>query len=82
MTLYTNTGRGFESNYVAGIDGMPRLYIRASGTTPEEATAAFSDPLETEVLRFGDQEFHGYTELVAVVPEGQQIRIVLRRPET
>nr|DAP32381.1 MAG TPA: hypothetical protein [Caudoviricetes sp.] len=43
-------------------------------------TAIFSNSQETMQLSFGNEHAVGYTEMVSIMPAGDEIRVLLRRP--
>lgn len=76
----TYSGKQFICDYFSVIPIPPRMYIRISGTGIEQIASVFSDPEETCKITYGDVVIDGYTQLVAIIPEGNIIRVVLTTP--
>lgn len=73
----TATGKEFECNDFSMIDTPARAYIRISNTPLATVAAVFGDRKETAQLRHGKHHLVNYTRLVAIVPEGSVVRVVL-----
>ena len=76
--LITATGKEFEVNYLATIPYPEQAYIRIAAPIATVAEV-FSDPEETVDLYCGENHLHGYTALVAIIPEADVVRICLRK---
>lgn len=77
--LKTATGKEFDCEYFNPSPVLGRTYIRVLNTPIENVAMVFSDPKETEQLWCEGEYVAQYTKLVAIVPEGNAIRIVLRK---
>lgn len=77
--LITATGRNISCDYFNPNQPIPQVDIQISGLSVTEAAAIFSDRHETEQLWYGNQYLAHYTQLVAIIPDGKSIRIVLRK---
>lgn len=73
----TNSGKKFNCDYFSVIPVPPRMYIRISDAQIEQIASVFSDPAETCKITYGDSVVNGYTQLVAILPEGSVVRVVL-----
>ena len=77
--MKTATGKTFESDYLAVIPNPAQAYIRICGVTLVEAAAVFGNRNETIRLWHGNTYLAMYTKLVALVPEGDAVKIVLAK---
>ena len=77
--IKTATGREFDCVYFNPSPSLGRIYIRVVNTTISNAAMVFSDPKETAQLWCEGEYVAQYTKLVSIVPEGNAIRIVLRK---
>lgn len=73
----TGTGKTFGCDYFNPFPQAAQVNIRILGTPMREVVAVFSDPKETGTLICGQQVVRNYTKVIAVVPEGNAIRVVL-----
>lgn len=74
----TRTGKEFETDYYATIPFPAQAYIRIFEPLATVATV-FSNPEETGQLWCGDHYLAGYTHLVAIIPEGDAIKVCLAK---
>ena len=75
--LTTATGRKISCDYFNPNQPIPQVDIQISGISVSEAASIFSDRRETEQLWYGKQYLAHYTRLVAIIPSGKSVRIVL-----
>ena len=73
----TATGKTYQTDYFNPCPPVSRLNIRVLGTQIAEIASVFSDPEETNHITSGEMSADGYTRLIAIMPEGNAIRIVL-----
>lgn len=78
--LATATGKTYQCNYFNTGGGGNRLSVQLVGVDIPAVAAVFCDSRETMQLSRGVQHAVGYTSLVAIMPEGNDVRIILRRP--
>jgi len=78
-TVKTATGKTFNSDYIAMIPYPARAYIRVCGMTLAQAAEVFGNPEETIQMWHGEHYLALYTKLVALVPEGNAIKVVLAK---
>lgn len=75
--LTTATGRVFDCDYFNPFPPVGQINLRVLAAPLTTVAAVFSNPLETVQLWCGEQYAAQYTKLVAIVPEGNAIRVVL-----
>lgn len=79
--LKTATGKEFDCDYFNPFPPVGQTNLRVLNTPLTTVASVFSDPNETVQLYCGDgdgmQYASQYTRLVAIVPEGNAVRIVL-----
>lgn len=73
----TATGKQFECDYFNPFAPAKQVNIRVLGISLAETARIFGNPAETVQLWFGNQYLSQHTKVVAIVPEGNAIRIVL-----
>ena len=78
-TVKTATGKLFESDYIATIPNPPQAYIRICGTPLPLLAEVFGNREETIQLWHGENYLAMYTKLVALVPEGDVVKVVLAK---
>lgn len=78
--LTTATGKTIQCDYFNLRPEAGRLRVQVAGIDIASASAIFSDSQETMQLSFGNVHAVGYTEMVSVMPAGDEIRVLLRRP--
>lgn len=77
--LRTASGKQFECDLFAPVPGMGLLYVRVVGVAISTAAAVFANPQETQTIWHNDLYISGYTKLDALIPEGNAIRVALRK---
>lgn len=75
--LTTATGKTFDCDYFNPFSPASQVNIRVLGISLVKAATVFSDPVETVQLWCGEQYLAHHTKVVAIVPEGNAIRVVL-----
>lgn len=76
-TITTAKNKVFRTDLVSTIRSPERLYIRILGATMAEVAVAFSDKTETIAMKYGARLLGHWTRLVAIVPEGDAIKVIL-----
>lgn len=77
--LKTATGKQFLCDYFNPCEPVERLTIRISNASVAEVAAVFSDQNETKTLWCGNDYASQYSTLVSIIPEGDAIRVSLRK---
>lgn len=75
--LTTASGRSFECDYFNPSQLLGQLNLRILNASISTVAAVFSDKRETVQLWCGGVYASQYTKLIAIVPEGNAIRVVL-----
>lgn len=75
--IRTATGKTFDCDELYMIDSPARAYVRIKGMSIADIAKIFSDPAETAQLWHGSQYVANHTKLIAIVPEGDLVRVVL-----
>ena len=75
--LKTATGKEFDCDYFNPFHEAGQINIRVLGKHLVYVATVFSEPSETVQLWWENSYAAGYTKLVAIVPEGDAIRVVL-----
>lgn len=75
--LTTATGKTFECDYFNPFPPANQANIRVLGISLADTARIFGNPSETMQLWYGNQYLSQHTKVVAIVPEGNAIRIVL-----
>lgn len=75
--VITATGKKYNCDYFNPFPPAGQVNIRVLGISLVEAATVFSDPAETVQLWWCNQYLTHHTKVVAIVPEGDAIRIVL-----
>ena len=75
--LKTATGKEFDCDYFNPFPPVGQINIRVLGKPIVYVATVFADPSETVQLWWENAYAAGYTKLVAIVPEGDAIRVVL-----
>lgn len=78
-TIKTSSGKIYECVFLSELDNPCTLYIRVTNSTLPEVATTFGDKEETKELLYGDTLLIGYTKLLAIVIEGNIIRVALTR---
>ena len=76
-TIKTASGKTFETDYFNPCPPVGQVNLRILGASVAQVAAVFSNPAETVQLYCGNQYIAYYTKLVALVPEGNAVRVVL-----
>lgn len=79
--IKTATGRELPCDSLSTIPEPFRVYIRVTGTTVAQVAAVFSDPSETARLEYGSITITGCTKLLAIIPEGEAVRVNLTKED-
>lgn len=75
--LKTATGQEFDCDYFNPAPQFGQVNLRTVNVSLTTVAAVFSDPAETAALKCSGMTAEGYTKLVAIVMEGDAIRVVL-----
>lgn len=75
--LTTATGKKFDCDYFNPFPPVGQTNIRILNTDLATIATVFSDPRETKQLWNENMYAAQYTKLVAIVPEGDAVRVVL-----
>ena len=76
-TLTTATGNTFDCDYFNPFPPAGQVNIRILDASLAKVATVFGDPKETVQLRHGVQYLANHTKVIAIVPEGDAIRVVL-----
>lgn len=75
--LKTATGKKFDCDYFVPFPPANRITIRVLNENLATVATVFSNPIETVQLWFNQEYAAYYTQLIALMPEGNAIRVVL-----
>lgn len=75
--LKTATNKEFDCDYFNPFPPVGQVNLRVLNTPLATVATVFSNPNETVQLWYDGQYAAQYTRLVAIVPEGNAIRVVL-----
>lgn len=75
--LKTATGKEFDCDYFNPFPPVGQVNLRVLNIPLYTVATVFSEPSETVQLWWENSYAAGYTKLVAIVPEGDAIRVVL-----
>lgn len=75
--LKTATGKTFDCDYFNPFPPAGQINLRVLNTLLTTVATVFSNPQETVQMWCGEQYAAQYTKLIAIVPEGDAIRVVL-----
>ena len=75
--LKTATGKEFDCDYFNPFPPVGQVNLRVLNTSLATVATVFSNPNETIQLWCNERYAAQYTKLVAIVPEGNAIRVVL-----
>ena len=78
-TITTATGKEFSTDYFNPSVNLGRLSLRIKNSTLVEVAEVFGDPAETVSLTHGGRTVDRYTGLIYIAPEGDAIRVTLRK---
>ena len=77
--LKTATGKIFDCNYFNPFEPMAQVNISIANSSFSIVASVFSNPTETVQLWYGKQYLAHHTKLIAIVNDGDTIRVVLGR---
>ena len=77
--LVTATGKDLDCDYFNPFSPVRQVNIRIRNAPITKVAEMFSNPAETVSLTVDGQKLNNHTKLVAIVPEGNAIRVVLER---
>ena len=77
VKVKTATGKQFDCDYFNPSEVFGQTNLRVLNETIANVAMVFSDPNETVQLWCDNLHAEQYTKLVAIVPEGNAIRVVL-----
>lgn len=75
--LKTATGQEFDCDYFNPAPSVGQVNLRVLNTSLATVVTVFANPDETVQLWCDGQYAAQYTKLIAIVPEGKAIRVVL-----
>lgn len=75
--LKTATGKEFDCDYFNPFPPVGQVNLRVLNTSLAIVATVFSNPNETAQLWCDKQYAAQYTKLIAIVPEGNAVRVVL-----
>ena len=73
----TATGKQFDCDYFNPFPPAAQVNIRIIGSSLVQVASVFGNPEETVQLFYERQYLAHHTKVVAIVPEGDAIRVVL-----
>lgn len=73
----TATGKAFDCDYFNPLGQIGRINIRVKNSSLVEVASVFGNPNETVQLYCGSEYIAHHTKVIAIVPEGSAIRVVL-----
>ena len=73
----TATGKQFDCDYFNPFPPAGQVNIRIIGSSLVQVASVFGNPAETVQLFYESQYLAHHTKVVAIVPEGDAIRVVL-----
>lgn len=77
--LKTATGKIFQSDYLAVIPTPAQAFIRILNAPLSTVATVFSDKRETVQLWHDNAYLTHYTNLVAIIPEFDAVKVILGR---
>lgn len=75
--LKTATGKQYDCDYFNPFPPAGQVNIRILNASLVEVATVFGNPAETVQLWYGVQYLAQHTKVIAIVPEGDAIRVVL-----
>lgn len=75
--VITATGKRFDCDYFNPFPPAAQVNIRVLGVSLVEVASVFGNPTETVQLWWDQMYIANHTKLIAIVPEGDAVRIVL-----
>lgn len=76
-TIKTATGKTFECSYFNPFPPTGEVNISITNASFAALASVFSNPTETVQLWYGEQYLAYHTKLIAIVNDGDSIRVVL-----
>lgn len=76
-TVKTALGKEYACDYFNPFPQVGQINLRVVGATIVEVATVFSNPAETQQMWWEREYAAQYTRLIAIVPEGDAIRVVL-----
>lgn len=77
MKIRLASGIQFECDYMDHSERHRQANVRILNTPIYEISKAFSNPEETVQMWFGNEYAAGFTKLLALIDDGDAIRVVL-----
>ena len=75
--VITSSGKRYDCDYFNPFTPAAQVNIRVLGISLVEAATVFGNPAETVQLWYDGQYLANHTRVIAIVPEGDAVRIVL-----
>lgn len=75
--VITATGKRFDCDYFNPFPPAAQVNIRVLDVSLVEVASVFGNPAETVQLWWDQQYIANHTKLIAIVPEGDAVRVVL-----
>ena len=75
--VITATGKRFDCDYFNPFPPAGQVNIRVLGVSLVDVASVFGNPAETVQLWWDQLYIANHTKLIAIVPEGDAVRIVL-----
>lgn len=75
--VITATGKRFDCDYFNPFPPAAQVNLRVFGVSLVEVASVFGNPAETVQLWWDQQYIANHTKLIAIVPEGDAVRVVL-----
>lgn len=73
----TATGKQYDCDYFNPFPPAGQANLRIPNASLVEVASVFGNPTETVQLWYGEQYLAHHTKVIAIVPEGDAIRVVL-----
>lgn len=71
------SGKQMDCDYMGSSQQRKQATIRILNTSMTEIASVFSNPAETEAMWFENDYAAGFTKLLAMIDDGDAIRVVL-----
>lgn len=75
--VITATGKRFDCDYFNPFPPAAQVNLRVLGVSLVEVASVFGNPADTVQLWWDQQYIANHTKLIAIVPEGDAVRVVL-----
>lgn len=75
--VITATGKTFDCDYFNHFEPFAQVNISVHNSSLVEVASVFGNPAETVQLYYGKKYIAHHTKVIAIVPEGSAIRVVL-----